>query len=70
MPVDVRGYAFQDNAFPADSTADQYFTESQFESYCRLGEFIGDRATADQSLERRFWRSCVRLLLKSIVPGE
>lgn len=33
MPVDVRGYAFQDSAFPADSTADQFFTESQFESY-------------------------------------
>jgi hypothetical protein len=51
MPVDIRGYAFQDDAFPADSTTDQFFTESQFESYRRLGEFVGDRAAADQSLE-------------------
>jgi len=50
MPVDVRGYAFQDHAFPADSTVNQFFTESQFESYRRLGEFIGDQATADEAL--------------------
>lgn len=50
MPVDVRGYAFQDEAFPADSTANQFFTESQFESYRRLGEFIGDLAVVDQKL--------------------
>ena len=51
MPADVRGYAYQDSAFPADSTADQFFTESQFESYRRLGEFIGDGAGADAALK-------------------
>jgi hypothetical protein len=31
---------------------DQFFTESQFESYRRLGEFIGDRAIADETLTK------------------
>jgi hypothetical protein len=34
--------AFPD--FPQDSTADQWFNESQFESYRRLGQLIGERA--------------------------
>ena len=40
MTIDVRGYTFEDIDFPADSTADQFFNESKFESYRRLGEFI------------------------------
>jgi len=50
MPVDVRGYASQDRAFPNDSTLDQFFTESQFESYRKLGRWIGERAAADPAL--------------------
>jgi hypothetical protein len=46
MTIDVRGYTFEDEDFPADTTADQFFNESKFESYRRLGEFIGDNATA------------------------
>jgi hypothetical protein len=34
--------AFPD--FPQDSTADQWFNESQFESYRRLGQLIAERA--------------------------
>jgi hypothetical protein len=44
MTIDVRGHAFEDEEFPADTTADQFFNESKFESYRKLGEFIGDRA--------------------------
>jgi hypothetical protein len=50
MTIDVRGYTFVDTAFPADSTADQFFNESKFESYRRLGEFIGTLASKDVRL--------------------
>ncbi len=36
--VDVRQYGFQNGAFPQQTTADQWFDESQFESYRKLGE--------------------------------
>jgi hypothetical protein len=37
VPGDVQNYKLQHLHFPHDSTADQWFTESQFESYRRLG---------------------------------
>jgi patatin-like phospholipase len=40
-PSDVLHYASQNTAFPHESTADQFFSESQFESYRRLGHFLG-----------------------------
>ncbi len=40
-PSDVREYATQHDAFPHEPTSDQFFDESQFESYRRLGEHIG-----------------------------
>jgi hypothetical protein len=36
-PGDVLNYKKEDQAFPHDSTMNQWFTESQFESYRRLG---------------------------------
>lgn len=39
-PTDVYNYAQQRPGFPHESTADQFFTESQFESYRALGDFI------------------------------
>jgi len=36
-PTDVFNYAQQSPTFPHESTADQFFTESQFESYRMLG---------------------------------
>lgn len=38
-PQDVRAYANTSAAFPHEPTADQFFSESQFESYRALGEF-------------------------------
>jgi hypothetical protein len=43
-PADVLEYAMRGNAFPHQSTADQFFDESQFESYRRLGMHIGEDA--------------------------
>jgi hypothetical protein len=37
-PIDVRAYAELETTFPHQSTGDQWFSESQFESYRRLGE--------------------------------
>jgi hypothetical protein len=41
-PGDVQNYKLQHPHFPHDSTAEQWFTESQFESYRRLGQNIVD----------------------------
>ena len=42
-PADVLNYALQNTAFPHESTADQWFSEAQFESYRKLGYSIGMR---------------------------
>jgi hypothetical protein len=42
-PVDVVNYAHRSAAFPHESTTDQFFTESQFESYRSLGIYETDR---------------------------
>jgi hypothetical protein len=42
VPGDVQNYKLQHEHFPHDSTAEQWFTESQFESYRRLGQSIVD----------------------------
>ncbi len=51
-PADVLQYHSKEPLFPHQSTGDQWFDESQFESYRRLGLHIGatmlaDRDTAD-----------------------
>ncbi|HVO90866.1 MAG TPA: hypothetical protein VMV45_20185 [Casimicrobiaceae bacterium] len=39
LPIDVVQYAGRSERFPHETTADQFFSESQFESYRALGEF-------------------------------
>jgi hypothetical protein len=39
LPADVRAYGLRSPAFPHESTADQWFSESQFESYRALGQW-------------------------------
>ncbi len=39
-PMDVYNYAMGSPTFPHETTADQFFTESQFESYRKLGYYI------------------------------
>ncbi len=38
-PADILAYRIKDPSFPHKTTADQWFDESQFESYRRLGQF-------------------------------
>lgn len=42
-PVDVLNYAQQNPPFPQQTTGDQFFGESQFESYRRLGLHIAEQ---------------------------
>jgi len=42
-PADVSNYASTDPTFPHQTTADQFFDESQFESYRRLGLHVVER---------------------------
>jgi hypothetical protein len=43
-PADVVAYAAAHGGFPHESTANQFFSESQFESYRHLGAFVGAAA--------------------------
>jgi len=42
-PIDVLEYGAHHHQFPHEPTSDQFFDESQFESYRRLGEHIADQ---------------------------
>ena len=46
-PSDVAQYAAAHPAFPHESTGDQFFSESQFESYRKLGAHIADTVFED-----------------------
>ncbi len=50
-PVDVRNYRQQNPAFPQQTTADQFFDDMQWESYRKLGEWIGTQVLKGQWLE-------------------
>jgi hypothetical protein len=49
-PRDIYNYAQVSTAFPHESTADQFFSETQFESYRALGEYIVDRVVAERPI--------------------
>ena len=49
-PTDVLDYADRHPDFPHESTVDQFFDESQFESYRRLGEHIATAVLPPSSL--------------------
>lgn len=48
LPADVRQYGEANPPFPHQPTSDQFFDESQFESYRRLGRHSADRLFAGQ----------------------
>ncbi len=52
-PEYVRAYGAQTTEFPHESTADQFFTETQFECYRALGEHIGSLVRGQGALEAR-----------------
>ncbi|MBZ5531317.1 MAG: hypothetical protein LAO20_07795 [Acidobacteriia bacterium] len=46
-PEDVTQYAKTHSDFPHESTANQFFDESQFQGYVRLGEHVVERMVKD-----------------------
>jgi hypothetical protein len=48
-PVDVLNYALGHGEFPHESTGDQFFNESQFESYRALGLYAMEQVIAELS---------------------
>ena len=57
---DVLEHAATHPGFPHDTTADQWFSESQFESYRRIGQHIledaGKQCVSKLILETSAWR--------------
>lgn len=54
-PQDIQQYAAQNPAFPQESTMDQFFGESQFESYCQLGKIAVDTVLGEQPVADPSW---------------
>ena len=52
-PLDVREYGTRHPSFPHETTADQFFSEEQFEAYRALGEHIGRCAVQGADLAER-----------------
>jgi hypothetical protein len=50
-PPDVRNYGNESKSFPHENTMDQFFSESQFESYRALGRHIIGMITRDKAGE-------------------
>jgi hypothetical protein len=48
LPIDTIVYASQNGSYPNESTANQFFTEEQFEAYRESGYHIAKRMLADQ----------------------
>jgi hypothetical protein len=72
LPADVHSYSRAHPAFPHESTADQWFSESQFESYRKLGEWIATEAfpvRPDSFDDPRRLASHVDALAKSTTAG-
>jgi hypothetical protein len=72
-PVDVLNYGRSHPAFPHESTANQFFTEAQFESYRTLGLHTLQQAAelpiVRQYLEERAGGSIVGLERQAAVAG-
>ncbi|PWT79666.1 MAG: hypothetical protein C5B57_13555, partial [Blastocatellia bacterium] len=59
-PADVLGYRKSDTAFPHDTTVNQWFTESLFESYRRLGLHVFE-STFEPAMRGVVWSTdCAR----------
>ncbi|HEY7319800.1 MAG TPA: patatin-like phospholipase family protein [Candidatus Binatia bacterium] len=53
-PIDIFNYATANPQFPHESTLDQWFSESQFESYRMLGAYTVEHIV--QELDKRDWQ--------------
>jgi hypothetical protein len=68
-PRDIYEYFKRSETFPHESTADQFFSESQFESYRMLGAYTMEKLCADCSGDfRRFTGDILRTHLQIQPP--
>jgi hypothetical protein len=63
-PRDVLQYAAAHPEFPHESTSDQWFAESQFESYRKLGYHIAAEVFRRAGIDRAFGREAMFVALK------
>jgi hypothetical protein len=71
-PADVLNYQRQHPTFPHQTTADQWFTESQFEGYRRLGQHITEslfEGVVPQNSARKIFQELSRSLLPNEDPS-
>lgn len=47
LPVDLVNFKAHNPAFPQETTADQFFSEAQWESYFELGYYLGGKLTRE-----------------------
>ncbi|HXU29161.1 MAG TPA: hypothetical protein VN851_01175, partial [Thermoanaerobaculia bacterium] len=64
---DILDYKARHPIFPQESTADQFFTESQFESYRKLGHSIATKIF--KPLIRRFGRGEPASLIEALLAA-
>jgi hypothetical protein len=68
-PRDIYEYFKTNPMFPHETTADQFFSESQFESYRMLGAYTMEKLCADCSGDfRRFIRDILKKHLQMEAP--
>jgi hypothetical protein len=60
-PTDIVEYRARQSTFPHQTTADQFFDESQFESYRRLGYHIADEELHVSTLATHYLESVVKV---------
>ena len=75
-PRDIFNYASVQKAFPHESTGDQFFSESQFESYRALGVYVMEcfktdlktdfNLTPDALFDKTKWSNCIQVLNNEI----
>lgn len=67
-PTELRNFKLQSSDFPHHSTGDQFFNESQFESYRALGEHISDTLNCNlTSLSENEKKLVVKI--KKLIPN-
>ena len=68
-PLDIANYAMAHAMFPHDTTADQFFSESQFESYRALGAFAAGLAAATIDQQKgTLWKRFVASAAEYVNP--
>ncbi len=61
-PEDLQNYDSTESGFPQQSTLDQFFDEAQWESYRKLGSFIGEKLFAGEAAGKPLeWERLVEL---------